>query len=527
MTSRAVLLVGALGSLLTGCTLTSPLDQLAPMPAHTMSAQAEHDADALETRPRLTLTAPVTKTEPDLWQRLRAGFTLTDPTTQQPRIDAQRRWLLQHPRYFDQVFQRGERYLHHIISEAERRDMPLELALLPVVESAFDPFAYSHGQAAGPWQFVPSTGRHFGLEQDWWQDQRRDILLSTDAALTYLSQLARRFDGDWLLALAAYNAGGGTVNRARTRNLQQGRATDFWSLELPRETMAYVPRLLALAQLVRDPDEHQLTLPPLTDQPYFEVVNTGGQIDLSEAAKLAGMSLDELYLLNPAYNRWATAPQGPHRLLVPVAQADALRTGLAALPPEQRLRWQRHTIARGDTLSGIAQQHGTTAAVLREVNKLNGNNIVAGRTLMIPQPAAGQRYTLSAEQRLSRQQDRPRSGRQQQRHAVQPGESLWQIARRYGVQVQELAAWNQMAPADTLRTGQQLVVWTPATQSTSAAPSTIRPVHYAVRRGDSLSTIANRFNVSVSEINRWNRLQGSLLQPGQALTLYVDVRNSR
>src|SRR5690606_25387789 len=197
------------------------------------------------------------------------------------------------------------RYLHHIDEQADARDMPLELVLLPIVESAFDPFAYSHGRASGPWQFIPSTGKHFGLEQDWWADQRRDIVASTEAALTYLQQLADRFDGDWLLALASYNAGAGNVSRAITRNRNAGKPTDYWSLQLPRETMAYVPKLLALAQIVRDPEQFGLDVPAIADEPYFTSIDVGGQIDLAQAAEMADISLEELYLLNPAFNRWA------------------------------------------------------------------------------------------------------------------------------------------------------------------------------------------------------------------------------
>ena len=467
----------------------------------------------------------------DMWQRLRAGFAL-DLDQDNDRIRAQRDWFARHPAYLDRVAKRGERYLHHIVEEAEKRNMPLELALLPVVESAFDPFAYSHGRAAGPWQFIPSTGRMFGLKQDYWADQRRDILASTDAALTYLQRLSERFDGDWLLALASYNAGAGTVSRAITRNQRAGKPTDFWNLDLPSETSAYVPKLIAISQIVADPSAHNLVLHPISDEPYFDVVSTGSQIDLAQAADLAGIAIEELYLLNPSYNQWATSPEGPHRLLVPKANANQFRNALAALPTESRMQWNHYTIRSGDSLSTIARRHGVTVDMIRDVNRLRGNTIIAGDSLLIPVPRAdAASYSMSEEQRLASRQSTGVSGRQRVDLLVSPGDTLWDISRRYSVGVRELAKWNNMAPGDPLRVGQSLVVWTTnvaaVSTSSSLRPEMIRKVNYAVRKGDSLYGIANRFNVSVNQIASWNSIDTNrYLRPGQRLTLYVDVRNA-
>ncbi len=504
-----------------GCAVAPPVDELPPMPA------AEPALDQPDLANGMAEPAPVKKPAPledqDIWDRIRAGYAL-DPHQDNQRIRLQREWYARHPAYFTRVTTRAERYLHFIVEEAERRDMPAELVLLPVVESAFDPFAYSHGQAAGPWQFIPSTGEYFGLDQTWWYDGRRDIVRSTRAALDYLQQLADRFDGDWLLALASYNAGGGTVSRAIRRNEEAGEPTDFWHLNLPRETTAYVPKLLAVAQIVADPREYGVTLHEIPDEAYFKAVDVGGQIDLAEAARLAQISTEELYLLNPAFNRWATAPDGPHKLLVPVDKAALFKSRLADLPDDQRLSWQRYTIRRGDTLVAIARHNRTTPAVLRNINRLHNNTIIAGRVLLIP-AAAGS--AASAGEALAGQEQ----SRQRIDYRVSRGDTLWRIARHHDVTVNALAKWNDLSPGKPLQVGQTLAIWRQGGDSgasESARQEMIRKVRYSVRNGDSLYAIADRFNVSVTQIRDWNHTveRRRYLRPGDQLTLYVDIRNA-
>lgn len=236
-------------------------------------------------------------------------------------------WYARHQAYLDRVAERATPYLFHIVEEIERRGMPMELALLPIVESAFHPFAYSRSHASGIWQFIPGTGRNYGLKQNWWYDGRRDIVAATDAALRYLDKLNKEFHGNWLHALAAYNTGERNVGRAIKRNRKAGKQTDFWSLRLPRETRGYVPSLLAVAELLAEPEKYGITWQTIENKPYFTQVDIGGQLDLATAAGLADLSMDDLYTLNPAFNRWATAPDGPHHLLVPVGKKNALFPG--------------------------------------------------------------------------------------------------------------------------------------------------------------------------------------------------------
>jgi membrane-bound lytic murein transglycosylase D len=379
------------------------------------------------------------------------------------------------------------------------------------------------------WQIIPSTGRFLGLKQNWWYDGRRDIIESTHAAITYLESLADQFDGDWELALASYNAGPGTIRSAVRYNKKRKRPTDFWSLtKIRKETRDYVPKLYALRQLFAHPEKYQLDLVPITNQVSYEIVELDGQIDLALAADLAGITVNQLYQLNPAFNRWATAPDGPHRLLLPLGKAEQFKTAVAQVPPSKRINWVRHKIKNGETLSHISKKYRTTIPLIREVNNIRGNQIRAGKYLMVPTATKSlNSYSLSQQSRVAAIQDTNRSGTKQV-HIVRSGQSLWSISRIYGVTTGALAKWNGIAPIDTLSVGQKLVVWTrpelsqPVSMNQTRPGNALHALRYTVRKGDSLYLIANRFNIRVADIKRWNQV-GKYLQPGQKLKLYVDI----
>ncbi len=488
----------------------------------------ERESDPLPVEPEKPIPAA------DLWERIRRGFVL-EHHIDEKRVAAELNWYRRHPDYLNRVATRATRYMYHIVEQLEARNLPTELALLPIVESAFDPFAYSHGRASGLWQFIPSTGRLYGLKIDDWYDGRRDVTRATNAALNYLSDSHRSLNNDWLLALAAYNSGEGNVRYSMRKNVKAGKPIDFFSLGLLRETRAYVPRLLAISALIAEPEKYGVTLKPIPNEPYFDEIELDSQIDLAIAADLANISIEELYLLNPGFNRWATHPKGPHNLLIPVANSEAFTAALAQLPEEQRLRWRTHKIRSGESLGTIAQRYQTTISTLKEANNLRGNTIVAGKDLLVPVAVAQSgNYELSANERLktTHRIAQQKTGVTPIKYTVKSGDNLWDLSRKFSVSTRTLAKWNGMAPTDTLFPGRELLIFGEQATQMAALPESrgvIRKVNYRVRRGESLSRIASKFNTSVNQIKKWNKKVGAqkYIQPGDRLTLYVDVTQTR
>ncbi|MCP4077342.1 MAG: LysM peptidoglycan-binding domain-containing protein [Gammaproteobacteria bacterium] len=467
--------------------------------------------------------------ENNAWSRLQVGMQMD--SVMNNRVKVQLDWFLAHRGYLDRVMKRAEPILPFILDVINEKDLPTEMALLPIVESAYQAFAYSHGRASGMWQIIPSTGKYLGLKQNWWYDGRRDIIESTHAATNYLQSLAKQFDGDWELALASYNAGPGKIRSAIRYNKKKGKKTDFWHLtRIRRETRDYVPKLLALKELFANPDKYQLDLLHVEDDHQYEIVELDSQIDLALAADLAGITTEQLYQMNPAFNRWATAPKGPHRLLLPKENIQQFKEKLAKLPKSKRINWIRYKIKNGDTLSQIARKYRTSTALIKSVNKIKKSNIRAGKYLLIPTSTKSiQKYSLSQNSRQNKIQNTARSGTKLT-HTVKSGDSFWSISRKYNVNSRSVAKWNGMAPIDTLRIGQKLVIWKKTKAKvqrvslvgTSSPQQKMHALRYTVRKGDSLSRIADKFNLRVSDIKKWNKV-GKYIQPGQKLKLYVDI----
>jgi membrane-bound lytic murein transglycosylase D len=490
----------------------------------------------------------------DIWDRIRAGFQLQVPDN--PAVQGEVDWFGRNQGFLDRTAQRAHPYLYHIVEQVEARGVPLEIALLPVVESAFQPFAYSPARAAGIWQFIPDTGRRFGLRQTWWYDGRRDVIESTQAALDYLTTLNQQFSGDWLLAVAAYNCGEGNVARAIQENERQGRPTDFWNLSLPEETRGYVPRLLALARVVSDPGAYGVRLAHIPNEPYITRVAMEGPIDLQVAAEAAGMPLADVRHLNAGHSRWATDPEGPHHLVLPIDKTRTFLAQLETMPQHERTPWKRHVIQRGETLNVVASRYNTSPEMLQQVNDLPTGRVRPGHVIRVPlSPRASgtsvvladatQEPTSAAATRSS-----ARGGSESTRtvsYSVRKGETLHAVARKHSVSVADLARWNGLSTQAHVKAGQTLKVRGPApaalvasaghtgtaprpgkagtsSRNTPGAKPAPEPqvIRYRVKSGETLWAISQRFGVTVAMLRRWNNLDGKQsLQAGQQIDVHV------
>lgn len=544
-THPSFLAVVAAAALLAGCATTdSTYSSLPPAPEHP-GPQAPMDRATVTIPGAFSTAREVPHMPPeqyaDLLDRIRDGYALQDVAHY--AVDREVELYRKNPDFLDRTFKRGSRYLYYIVQELERRNLPLELALLPVVESAFNPVAYSRSRASGLWQFIPSSGKHYGLEQNWWIDERRDVIEATGAALTYLQYLNRYFAGDWYLAIAAYNGGEGTVSGAVRRSKSAGLPTDFFSLNLRSETRDYVPKLLAISRIVRNPQAYGLSFAAIPNQPFFEAVEPGRQVHLEQVAELAGITREDMFALNPAYNRMTTPPNGPHRLLLPIPNAQTYRQAMldqslagqgnlavVAIEPPPDVR---HKVRRGETLSTIARQYGVSVLALQQANDLRGSVIHPGDSLLIPAGFVGSTATLAAlaaprddiRAQLPEHQKSPAS-KKPKVHMVKSGDTLWDVARKYGVTVPALASANGLSSNAGLVTGARLEIpgkGGTATRTASSSTTESSRVTYKVKRGDTLSEIADRFDVSVRELMTWNRLrQSSSLRAGQRLVVYTD-----
>jgi len=447
----------------------------------------------------------------DLWGKIAIELSMAAKPAQ--RVANPLSLFGNRPAFVVNAAARAEPYLKHIYGEIEKRELPFELALIPIIESAFNPAATSPSGAAGIWQFMPATGHRFGLKQSRWYDGRRDLLASTTAALDYFEELRDRFMGDWELIFAAYNCGERTVERAIERNAARGLSTEFHALELPRSTQEYVPKLLALVEILAHPEAYDVVLPAISDKDYFEIVDVGGEMDLNHVLDWSGMSAAEFDALNSGFRKRYTSVDTPTLVLIPVEHAGAVVAGLATLAPGERGRRREYTVSAGDTLSHIANATGVPVVAIRSANRLKSSRLSVGQKLVLPGPA---------EIRTLHTQRAAKKSTPATVHVVRAGDNLWDLARHYKTSVAEITRLNDISRNTTLRLGQKLAVGASQERAIKHADDS-RPTtgtqHYTVKDGDSLWTISRRFQISVAKLKRWNDLSGHALQPGQSLVV--------
>ncbi len=583
-TLRRILTIAVLGASLSGCSAITALFRGGGDDPSTAGTAASRITDPGSTSSTATATADsstiriprladragagahdVSRDAADLWDRIRGGLQYAG--SDRAEVEKEVRFYARYDRFIARTTQRARPFLHHIVEELERRQMPLDLALLPIVESAFQPTARSRSGAVGLWQFIPATGRRFGLERNRLYDGRRDVIASTGAALDYLQELHDRFDGDWLSAVAAYNCGERNVERAVEANRAAGRPTDFWSLDLPSETRVYVPRLLALSTIVATPLRYDVRLEPIPNEPYLAVVEVAKQIDLGKAATRAGLDGEELRALNTGYTKGVTTPAGIHKVAVPVTKMQVFKETLAQhiadLGPDRRATrvadrggntgpsddsGTYHKVRKGENLGLIASRYDVTVEAIQELNSVQPRRLRIGQTLLIPVEDAAADVGRSAPQDAVQPAGTVEvadasgaAGGNGRRiiHTVQSGDSLWTIARSYDVHVKDLVAWNDgLSAKSVLRLNQKLVVWAESAEETVAAvdadgtlvkasaavasEGAFKLVRYEIQTGDSLWTIAQRFKVSVDQLRLWNGIgERKTLRPGESLDVYV------
>ncbi|MBK8744558.1 LysM peptidoglycan-binding domain-containing protein [Propionivibrio sp.] len=494
--------------------------------------------------PTIEISAPhpapkaidLTSESEELFQRMRNGFSM--PDINNDLVLYHQQWYMNRPDYLRRMVERSTLYMHFIVEELEKRGMPMELALLPMVESAYNPMAYSRAKASGLWQFIPSTGKRYKLDQSWWKDERRDIVASTTAALDYLQSIYE-MHGDWHLALASYNWGEGAVGRAIEKNRMLGLPTDYLSLTMPEETKNYVPKLQALKNIFSSPllvaDLH---LPKIPNRPYFGTVTRSGNIDVKLAARLAEMPVKDFVALNPSHNRPVIKSDTP--LVIPADKMDTFVSNLEAQESSNKplSSWQAYTVRPGDKLEKIAPRFGMTVANLKEANGIKGRiKVNPGLTLLVAGQNGGEPLSMDAlpeQPRLPEASTAPVAATRT--HIVRKGETLLSIARHYTINAAELKRINRLR-SNNIAVGTRLTL-TPertvvaksgakpgkekGTNSPQASTRTPPKVtRYTVRRGDTLHSIAKHFKVSTDDLQRWNRVSARALKPGQTLTIQL------
>lgn len=444
----------------------------------------------------------------DLWVRVIMGFRLDQGIN--PRIQREIDFYRTHPKMLNQVLTRAKPYLYLIVKEIEARDMPTEIALLPIIESSFHPDALSGANASGMWQFTPDTAERRGIKNNWWFDGRRDIYLSTNAALDYLQNLYGRSEQDWLLALAGYNWGVLNVRSAITKNRAKNKPTDYWSLKMPNETQRYVPKLLALAKIIESPQKYGLVLPDIPNLPYLTRIEIDQQIDLSTAAQMADMSWDEFQRINAGHKRIATDPNAPTHVLVPIDKIRTFAINLAKFAPQTHGNWISHTVSVGDSLDELAMRYDTSVALIAKLNHLKDSKPTPGRTLLIavgehmlnPEIEETANATLATTLSLeSREQTNKRVMAEKKEalrkekaisHKLQGNYPLAVLAKSFGVSRAELAKVNSVSETAKFRKGQTVLI------------PVSKVVTVATKKGDTWQTLAKKHSVPVFVLAHFN-----------------------
>jgi membrane-bound lytic murein transglycosylase D len=499
----------------------------------------------------------------NLWDALREEFALPH-FEENPLVQEQIDWFMSHQEFLLHSATRAAPYLYYILQQVKKRHLPGEVALLPIIESAYNPFAYSSAGAAGIWQMMPGTASGYGVKQNGWYDGRRDVIVSTKAALNHLSYLRSFFDGNWLLAIAAYDTGEGSVLSAIRRNIRDGYTTEFWSLPFPQETRIYTPRLLALAAIISNPRQYPIYFPPIQNAPYLAQVDVGAQIDMKRAANLAGISIKKMWQLNPGYSQSATAQNGPSKLILPIENVEEFTENLARLPVFRQIRTTAYVykVRPGDTLVAIARRFYINPMVLRRTNQLASNNIRPGTSLIIPRPdakpginadpAEGQPHYFTANTNTQEVKVSGKTyaaikrtialptyvgGTLPSHYRMQSGDTIYmtrnndtlvKVANRFHTSIKALEIINQLERNAQLAKGGKLVIPTHTIKMARLVSPTSKEYRlssgdtvYLVKQGDNIDKIAKKYRTTAPAIRIANLMPNNAIHKGDRLIIPI------
>ncbi|OGT54085.1 MAG: hypothetical protein A3F43_05650 [Gammaproteobacteria bacterium RIFCSPHIGHO2_12_FULL_42_10] len=441
----------------------------------------------------------------NLWDALREDFALQHYENH-PAVQEKIDWYMNNQDFLQRSANRAAPYLYYILQQIKKRHLPAEIALLPIVESGYNPFSLSIVGAAGIWQLMPGTASDLGIQQNGWYDGRRDVIASTRGALNHLKYLESVYEGNWLLAFAAYNTGEGNVRSALLKNIRNGRNTDFWSLPVAAETRGYVPSILALAVIISHPHRYHVAFPPVHNAPYLAQIDVGTQINLKYAASLAGMSLNNLQQLNPGYNRSSTPSRGPFKLTLPMQNVERFTENLAFAQPNTRARWMHYQIKSGDSFASLAKKFNTSPTIIRQFNQLRNNHLEHGTDILIPASTTKsnqQKYSLLPGDTI---------------YIVRKEDSLISIAKNFHITIAALRAANINR---IVAIGKPLIIPTHTNRNHHVDPG---DTIYMVRPGDTIDRIAKKFHLLPADIRLANLIDDSALQEGEHIVIPARLR---
>ena len=500
MLNKYLLLVLLL--LLTSCTATNN-NKPAPAPSKTESSSSDfHHPVTTSEVPNSPIAEP---NEPanlaaldDVWLRIRQQMSIN--VADRPEIAMERKFYSRQQKFLNDVATRADPFLYYVVTRLEQRGMPIELALIPIVESAFNPQVKGAG-VSGMWQMAPQTAKNFGLKINYWYDGRNDAIASTEAVLDLLQYLHDNLEHDWINAVAAYNSGEARIQNAIIRNKAKGKPTDFYSLNIPVKYTRTVPKWLALVDIVRNPERHQVQLKPIANKPQFAIAKIKGPVDLAQAAQASGISLAQLKRFNTGFKRHATSPDGPHQLAIPVDNFSNFDP--TVLKVQKLVAGQSYKIKKGDTLGSIAAKFGVSINQLKKQNNLKSNTLTVGNSIQIPPEAETARAKSAST------------------YKVRKGDNIWTISKKLKIDAEQLRVANKLASGAELKPGQILKVPSAselAKKSSKKSKAANTSGLYTVQSGDSLDKIARKHKVKISDLIKWNDLKKSyMLKPGMKL----------